>query len=94
MKRDRQGQEHRIGRGMRVRSGTEYIRLDSRACKACWKCIEACPENVFSKINIIVHKHAKIASQDSCTGCLRCVKSCEYGAINPVAKKDEMDRNI
>jgi Pyruvate/2-oxoacid:ferredoxin oxidoreductase delta subunit len=41
------------------RSRTEHVLFDSRKCIACWECIAACPEIVFGKINIIVHKHAK-----------------------------------
>ena len=68
-------------------SCTEFIRLDSKQCKACWKCIEECPENVFGRINIFLHKHAKIVYRDHCTGCLRCVTACDYGAIGPVSEK-------
>ena len=76
-----------MNRRMEARSKTEYVRFDSKECKACWKCIEACPENVFGKINIFVHKHAKIVNRASCTGCRKCVKACDYGAIKPVTEK-------
>jgi NAD-dependent dihydropyrimidine dehydrogenase PreA subunit len=71
------------------RSTTAYVRLDSKECKACWKCIEACPEGVFGKINIFVHKHAKISNPARCTGCRKCVKACEYGAIKPVTEREK-----
>jgi NAD-dependent dihydropyrimidine dehydrogenase PreA subunit len=64
-----------------VRSQTEFIRFDSRKCKACWKCIEICPENVFGKINVIIHKHMKIANSSCCIGCMKCVKACSFDAI-------------
>jgi len=64
--------------------GTAYIRFDSRKCNACWKCVDACSANVFDKINVFVHKHAKIVHQERCTGCLECARACDYGAIDPV----------
>lgn len=78
-----------MGRGIQARSKTEYVRLDSKECKACWKCIEACPDGVFGKINILVHKHAKVVNRARCTGCRKCVKACEYGAIKPVTAGGE-----
>jgi NAD-dependent dihydropyrimidine dehydrogenase PreA subunit len=69
---------------------TEYICLDSGKCKACWKCLEECPKDVFGKINILIHKHAKIVKSDSCTGCLKCIKACYHGAINPTVVEKEV----
>ena len=60
---------------------TEFVEFDSRECKACWKCIDACPRNVFGKINILMHKHAVIVRADKCSGCGKCIKACEHGAI-------------
>ena len=60
---------------------TEYIRFDAKKCKACWKCIEACPSDVFGKINLLLHKHIVIRKHDNCVGCLKCIKACSYRAI-------------
>lgn len=70
---------------MRGKSGTKYICLDSGKCKACWMCLDACPNDVLGKINILIHKHVKIVNRDHCTGCLKCIKACGYGAISPIA---------
>lgn len=78
-------------RGIRARSRTEYIQLDSKACKACWKCVEACPESVLGRINIFVHKHARVVNRAFCTGCRKCVKACEYGAIKPITEVERGD---
>jgi 2-oxoglutarate ferredoxin oxidoreductase subunit delta len=69
---------------------TEYIHFDSGKCKACWKCIEVCPEDVFGKINLLIHKHVKIVSRDHCIGCLKCIKACSHRAINPIIAKKEV----
>lgn len=63
---------------------TEYICFDSGKCKACWKCIEVCPKNVFGKINILIHKHIRIVRSKNCIGCLKCVNACNHGAIDQV----------
>ncbi|MBN1663915.1 MAG: 4Fe-4S binding protein [Deltaproteobacteria bacterium] len=63
---------------------TLYIQLDTQKCKACWKCIESCSNNVISKINLLWHKHARIKNDDQCTGCLKCVKACDSGALTKI----------
>lgn len=60
---------------------TKYIRFDPGKCNACWKCIEACPNDVLGKINILLHKHMNIGKRDNCIGCLRCIKACSHRAI-------------
>ncbi len=69
---------------------TEYIRFDSGKCKACWKCLEVCQNDVFGKINILIHKHAKIVNHNKCTGCLKCIKACSHEAIRPIAVKKQV----
>lgn len=71
------------------KDGTEYIRVDSGKCKACWKCLEVCPKDVFGKINILIHKHMKIVNRDNCTGCLTCIKACSHRAISPIVVEKE-----
>jgi len=60
---------------------TSFIRLDTRHCKACWACVAACPRQVFGKVNLPFHKHARLERAEKCKGCLRCVKACPNGAI-------------
>ncbi len=64
------------------RATTKYIRLDTRKCEACWKCMEACSKNVFGRINLPWHKHAIIVRSNNCVGCLKCMKACEHNAIS------------
>lgn len=71
------------------RQQTEFINLDSGKCRACWKCIDSCPEKVFGKINIIIHKHALIINDERCTGCGKCVKTCDHKAINRLKKRED-----
>lgn len=62
-------------------NSTEFIVFSSADCRGCWNCIAVCPENVFGKINIIIHKHALIKNGGDCSGCGKCIKSCPAGAI-------------
>ena len=59
---------------------TKFVELDTKKCQACWKCLSNCKKNVIGKVDIIIHKHALIEYPDNCTGCLQCVKTCEFGA--------------
>ncbi len=60
---------------------TKHIKIDNHICKACWECVEACPKNVIGKVNLFFHKHSHIDNPEKCVGCLKCVKTCKYGAI-------------
>ncbi|MFV0290209.1 MAG: DUF362 domain-containing protein [Mangrovibacterium sp.] len=66
----------------RKQHGTPYVSVDTHQCKACWKCVEACPKQVIGKIVVLWHKHIKMRNQDNCIGCGKCVKACQYGAIS------------
>jgi Pyruvate/2-oxoacid:ferredoxin oxidoreductase delta subunit len=59
---------------------TPYIQLDTKKCKACWKCITDCPNQVIGKVDLPWHKHAVILKSDSCTGCLKCIHDCPFEA--------------
>ena len=69
-------------RNNRRQAKTKYILLDTGKCEACWKCIEACSNNVFGRVNLPWHKHALIIKSGNCTGCSRCIKTCEFNAIS------------
>jgi 2-oxoglutarate ferredoxin oxidoreductase subunit delta len=73
-------------RDYRGQAGTKYIQLDTRKCEACWKCMDACPNNVIERVNLPWHKHALLINRDQCTGCVKCVKACEYDAITKIPK--------
>lgn len=60
---------------------TDFIRLDTQHCDACWDCIEVCPRLVLGKIDVIWHRHVIIRNAEACNGCKKCVRACETGAI-------------
>ncbi len=59
---------------------TPFIALNTSKCKACWKCIAACPNDVIGKVDFLGHRHARIDKPDNCSGCTKCVKLCEFEA--------------
>jgi len=61
---------------------TLSVQLNTSKCKACWKCIEACPSQVIGKIDLPWHKHALLINPNFCCGCLNCIKNCLYGAYS------------
>ncbi|AEG59803.1 hypothetical protein Desru_1538 [Desulforamulus ruminis DSM 2154] len=67
-------------RGARVKA-TEYIIINTRLCRACWKCIRACPRGVIGKVDFLFHKHIRLIEPDLCVGCGACEKACPEGAI-------------
>lgn len=66
-------------------ASTAYVQLNTRKCKACWKCLEICSNNVIGRVNLPWHKHARIVHSNNCTGCLKCVNVCESNAFSKVS---------
>jgi uncharacterized Fe-S center protein len=62
-------------------SETRYILLNTSRCKACWECVDVCPQHVLGKIDFHFHRHARIDRSKKCKGCLRCIKACSNQAI-------------
>jgi uncharacterized Fe-S center protein len=65
---------------------TLYICLNTSRCKACWACVDVCPQHVLGKIDFWFHRHARIDRTKKCKGCLRCLKACSNQAILPMEK--------
>jgi len=61
---------------------TKFISFNSHNCEACWKCVEACTQNVLGKIEVFNHRHACIDEPDNCTGCRKCVNACGFNALS------------
>ncbi len=74
----------------REHTRTSFIQLDTQKCKACWKCIKNCPNQVIGKVDFFMHKHALIVNPDACTGCLSCISICKYEAYS-IHKKTNHD---
>ena len=70
----------RPGLFSREHTRTAHVELNRKKCKACWQCLENCPNQVIGKIDLPWHKHALIVDSRHCSGCLKCVKTCRYGA--------------
>jgi len=62
---------------------TAHIAVDTRLCVACGTCVDACPREVLGMIALLRHRHVHVDHADRCRGCLKCVRSCQNGAIQP-----------
>lgn len=62
-------------------TGNKFILLDANKCEACWECISVCKQKAIGKIDLFIHKHARIANTSLCSGCMKCIKACLHGAI-------------
>ena len=66
---------------------TAFVHLNSYACTACWKCIDACPEKVIDKSFLyagetVIHEQVLLYNANACTGCMQCIQACQFDAIN------------
>ncbi|ADQ80841.1 hypothetical protein Palpr_2711 [Paludibacter propionicigenes WB4] len=73
----------------RKKPSTAHIQLSIDACTACWKCVEACPNEVLDKsflyiADTLIDMHAFVYDANKCAGCLRCVQACKFDAISAV----------
>ena len=70
----------------------EYTGVDTDACKACGKCVAACPKKLIELVPVEGVSYVQCNSKDKgkdvtkackagCIGCMKCVKTCEEGAI-------------
>ncbi|MBR5509111.1 MAG: RnfABCDGE type electron transport complex subunit B [Lachnospiraceae bacterium] len=66
--------------------------VDTDACKACGKCVAACPKKLIELVPVEGVSYVQCNSHDKgkdvmkackqgCIGCMKCVKTCEAGAI-------------
>ncbi len=67
--------------------------MDKEACKACGKCVAACPKHLIElvplhepKAAVLCKNHNKGAftrkeCKVGCIGCMKCQKVCEHGAV-------------
>lgn len=60
---------------------TRFIRLDTSHCKACWDCVDVCPQDVLGKLDLRFHRHVRIERAENCKGCLLCLDACSHQAI-------------
>lgn len=62
------------------------IIIDSKYCKSCYLCVNACPFNLITKGTILTDSGLPIAQQDDpqekCTGCKLCACMCPDAAIS------------
>lgn len=68
---------------------TTYIQIDTRKCIACWQCLAECKNHVIGRINLPWHKHSRFVKSSECTGCLKCIKVCEPGALTKISNKKQ-----
>lgn len=68
---------------------TKYLSARStNDCAACWKCVEACPRQVISKVRFLWHRHIKISNPDRCVGCGKCVAACPRSILTLTKRND------
>jgi len=70
---------------------TEFVRLQTGLCKACWRCVRACPQNVLDKVDVLGHRHARIRDPHRCMGCLKCTEVCAFGAVSSIERNAPMN---
>ncbi len=65
------------------------IVLNRDRCKACYLCMEACPQKVLAeddKVNVLGYYPVKVENGEKCIGCAICARVCPDIAIEKVYK--------
>lgn len=63
------------------------IVLNRDRCKACYLCIDACPNKVLEpdkEVNALGYYPSHVAKSDKCVGCAICARVCPDLAIEKV----------
>ena len=63
------------------------IELNRDKCKACYLCIDACPNKVLEKdteVNVLGYYPMKVNKEKTCVGCAMCARVCPDMAIEKV----------
>jgi ferredoxin len=74
-------------------SGQMLPVVDEHKCKACNKCVKACPKKLFTLVPITAKVHVACRSHDTgrdtksvcavgCIACRLCEKACKFDAIH------------
>ena len=66
---------------------TKFIRIEPRRCRACWKCVDACPHKVIVKVGFFLHRHIMLTDNDTCVGCGKCIKACPHNVFSRIEPK-------
>lgn len=67
---------------------TPFVKLDTRKCKACWRCIDKCSNQVIGKVDLPWHKHVLLVDSHKCNGCLTCIQTCSFQAFSMYDKEN------
>ena len=73
---------------------TKYIRLDARKCKACWQCVQSCPNHALGKAILFRHRHAHVDHAEDCKGCKKCIRVCDSNAISYKVQPPITNENV
>ena len=60
------------------------VEINSKLCKACELCIDACPKKVLAlgdKTNSAGYRYAAVVNQEACIACKMCAVRCPDAAI-------------
>lgn len=63
------------------------IVINRDKCKACYICVESCPNKVIEadeEVNVLGYYPAKVGKETKCTGCAICARVCPDMAIEKV----------
>ena len=63
------------------------IVLNRDRCKACYICVDSCPNKVLEadeEVNALGYYPAKFSKKESCVGCAICARVCPDMAIEKV----------
>ena len=61
---------------------TPHIWANPRLCRACGRCIKACPKQVIGKAGFLFNKRIVIKNAENCSGCKKCIQVCPYGVFS------------
>ena len=74
------------------RKQTEFVKLVSRFCEACWECIPAGPRQVIGRVIFPGHRYVVFRHADRCVGCGTCVQVCRQHVCRWISQPQKQVR--
>ncbi|MDR2824051.1 MAG: 4Fe-4S binding protein [Prevotellaceae bacterium] len=67
--------------GISGQINTDFVWINPQRCRACWRCLRACPKQIVGKTGGLWNRHVVFINSEQCSGCKKCIATCPHGVF-------------